>query len=96
MNNFIVIKYYERLSLNVPGVPDAWPQWLKVTACSVKENYKTVTRLRTKHIERQEAMKLIREAGLVLVHEDHDGKVYDTPDMSFKNKYKGIPIPQAI
>lgn len=95
-NEFIVIKYFERLSLTVPGVPDAWPQWLRVTACTVRENYKSVRRLRTKHIDRQEALRLIRESGLVLAHEDKNGKVWDTPDKTFQKTYKGVSVPQVV
>lgn len=92
----LMIKYYERFSLNVPGVPDAWPKWAKVTVATVKENYKPVTRLRIKNITREEAVHLIQERGLVQVHRDTNGKVYDTPDKSFQSKYKGMPIPYIV
>ena len=94
--DILVVKYFERLTLTVPGVPDAWPQWLRVTACTVRENYKSVKRLRTRHISREEARRLIRENGLVEVHSDRDGKVWDMPDKLFQRKHAGIQVPQIV
>ena len=94
--DILVVKYFERFTLNVPGVPDAWPQWAKITVATVKENYKPVKRLRTKHISREEARRLIRENGLVEVHSDRDGKVWDTPDKLFQRKHAGIQVPQIV
>ena len=42
MADYIIAKYYERFALNVPGVPDSWPQYLKITVVSVRENYRYV------------------------------------------------------
>ena len=92
----IIIKFFERLALKVPGTPDAWPQWAKVTAVSVKENGKRITRARVKRIEKDEAMMLIRDNGLVKVFDDNDGRIWDTPGQSFRAKYSGISIPQLI
>lgn len=96
MSDCLIIKYYERFTLNVPGTPDSWPQWAKITAVNVKENYKSVTRLRTKHIDRKEASRIIRENGLIEVHSDRNGRIWDTPGKSFQEKYKGVPIPQIV
>lgn len=96
MSDCLIIKYYERFTLNVPGVPDAWPQWAKISPAKIKENYKRVTRLRTKHITREEAIQIIRDNGLVKVYDDRNGKIWDTPEKSFQSKYRGIPVPQIV
>lgn len=93
----LVIKYYERLVLNGPVAPDVWPQWMKVTVGTLKENYTKVTRYKTKQITREEAKQIIQENGLVEVYESKDGKVFDTPDRAFQKKYKGtLPIPVLV
>lgn len=94
--DILVVKYFERFTLNLPGIPDAWPQWAKITVATVKENYKPVARLRTKHISREEARRLIRENGLVEVYSDKNGKVWDTPDKIFHSNHKGIQVPQIV
>ena len=38
---------------------------------------------------REEAMQIIREKGLVLVHKTPFGSVYDTPDEPFWEKHNG-------
>lgn len=94
MDSILVIKYFERFSLNVPGTADAWPQWAKITPAKVRENYKSVTRLRLKRIDREEAKRLIRANGLVETFSDKNGKIWDTPDKSFQVRFKGVPVPQ--
>ena len=94
--DILVVKYFERFMLNVPGVPDAWPRWAKITVATVKENYKPVKRLRTKHISREEALEAIRENGLVESLRTKDGVVYDTKDGAFKKKARGFHIPATL
>lgn len=89
----LIIKFYERFTLKVPGIPDTWPQWAKVSTVNVKENGKRITRARIKRIKKEEALSIIRELGLVKVHEDRDGRIWDTPEHSFQNKNIGLPIP---
>ena len=40
-------------------------------------------------LSREEAMQIIREKGLVLVHQTPFGSVYDTPDEPFWEKHNG-------
>lgn len=88
----LIIKYYEVFTLHFRGAPDAFPQWLKVWPDEKKKG-----RLKTKHISKEEAMAAIREEGLVEVHKDKDGKVWDTPDRAFQKKYKGrVEIPLVV
>ena len=96
MADYIICKYFERFALIVPGVPDSWPQYLKISVVSVRENYRYVNRFRTKHIDRHEAQRLIREGGLTEVLNTKDGKVWDTPDKSFQERYRGLPIPTVV
>lgn len=94
---YLIIKHYERFSLNVPGIPDAWPRWAKITAGNVKVDYKTISRVRLKSLTREQAKELIKEGGLVEVHRDRNGIVYDTPDRAFYNKYHGaIDVPRML
>ena len=81
----LIIKFFDRFRLNVPGPSDVFPRWAKV---SVKDGT-----LRFKHIDRESAISLIRENGLVATHSDGDGIVYDTPDRSFQKKHRGIRVP---
>lgn len=96
MKNYIVIKYYERFLLTVPGVPDAWPQWAVVTAGTIKENRVPVKAVKMKNIDKQEAMRLIRDGGLVCVEQWESGKVFDTPERDFQRTHKGIRVPLGI
>lgn len=83
----IIIKYYEKFSMNLPGIPDRWTRYAKVTVANGKK-------IRAKEIDRKEAMDTIRKEGLALVHVDTQyGKIWDTPGKSFQKKYKGIAIP---
>ena len=94
---FLIIKYFESFSLKVPGIPDAWPRWAKVSVGSIKEGNKTIPRVRFKLLDRVAAKKLIEENGLVESHRDRNGLVYDTPDRSFYKKYhKALSIPRSL
>lgn len=88
----LVIKFFERFRLNVPGGADAFPRWGVVT---VKQSGKHAS-LRIKNIDREEALELIRENGLVVAHSDRDGVVYDTPDKLFQERYRGVSIPIIV
>lgn len=76
MANFIIIKYKIEMPLLSIGV--CW-QWAMVTAFG--------RTARIKDIERAEALKLIKDYGLKLMHQDENGKVWD--DGSFRQTYGG-------
>jgi len=89
----LIIKYYEQFTLKVPGVPDAYPRWGKVTAKKDLQGNKTI---KLKPITRDEALEAIRERGLVEVLRTKDGVVYDTKDGAFKKKSRGFHIPMNL
>lgn len=43
-------------------------------------------------IDKKKAKKIIEEEGLILVHESKYGKVWDTPNEDYREKWKGIKI----
>lgn len=43
-----------------------------------------------KEISKKEAMRVIKENGLVLVHDDKSGQIWDTPDKQFREKYRRL------
>jgi hypothetical protein len=45
-----------------------------------------------KVISKNEAMRLIKEQGLVKVHKSEDGTIWDYPNEPFLEKYKGVAI----
>lgn len=83
MADFIVIKYY----ISVLGVTDTSPHWGKVKAVRNKDTGKIRTELQ--EIDRSEALSLIKDYGLVCTLESKDGRIYDTADKHFQEKYKG-------
>lgn len=65
-------------------------EWCRVTcykSTKPTECHEYVTKC--SEIDPDQAHQLIRDAGLVKVYEDKNGKVYDTPECSFQNKFKG-------
>lgn len=86
----LVIKYYEKFALPVPGEHDRWPRWgiVKVTPDG---------KMHLKVVERSKAREVIRERGLIESHaSDTFGKVFDTPDKAFQKRYAGISVPYDI
>lgn len=89
----LVIKYFEKFALTVPGVPDAYPAWAAITVRTGKNG----AYMRFKRIGRAEAMKLIEENDLVeAFHKAKVGTVYDTPDGAFKKKYGKMAVPYNL
>lgn len=76
MADFIIIKY--KIEMPIPGFGVCW-RWAKVTA----QGRSAVI----KNIQRSEANKLIEEYRLSLMHQDRNGKVWDTGE--FKQRYGG-------
>lgn len=89
----LVIKYFEKFALTVPGVPDAYPVWAAITVRSGKNG----DYMRLKRISRAEAMRLIEENGLVETFQKPKlGVVFDTPAGAFKKKYRKISVPYNL
>lgn len=82
---FLIVKYY----ISVLGVTDTSPHWGKVTAITNTNTGKS--RVELSEITRDTAISLIRENGLVLAYQSKkDGRIYDTPDKAFQEKFKGL------
>lgn len=92
--DYIIIKYYESFRVKLPGIPDAFPQWGLVRPRLDSATRREVAEL--KPIPRAKAMQLIREDGLVEVHRDQDGTVYDKPNKEFWRRHAGIRIPKEL
>lgn len=89
----LVIKYFEQFALKVPGIPDAYPQWGLVM---VRQN-KSGGTVKLKQVTREEAMKEIRENGLVeMFRKPRLGVVFDTPDGAFKKKFGKVSVPYNL
>lgn len=93
MAEIIVIKFYEKLVLKVPGTQDAFTQWAVVSATKDKDGN---NKLKTRRIDHREAIRLIKENDLVEALRNKDGVVFDTKDNDFQKKYKGVPIPMFV
>lgn len=50
--------------------------------------------LKAEEISKEKAVSIIKENGLVLVKVNKYGKIWDTPDESFREKYRGLPLPK--
>ena len=86
----LVIKYYERFTLPLPGVNERYPRWgiVRVTPDG---------KIHLKVVERAQAKQKIAENGLVEYnYEEAEGKVFDTPDKAFQKRYAGISVPYDI
>lgn len=95
-NNYIIIKFYERMVFQDPAVKaDANPVWAKVVARHRRGVATPVTDLL--RISRLEALDIIRRDGLVEVLRNEHGVVFDTPDKAFWKEYHGeIGIPSML
>ena len=90
-NLILVIKYFEKFALPLPGVNDRWPRWGVVTITPDGK-------MRMKVIERAEAKEKIAENGLVeYAVGDPNERIYDTPDRAFHKRYAGrVPVPNDL
>lgn len=43
-----------------------------------------------KKLQKDEARRRIKELGLIMVYNDEDGAIWDTPDREFYEEFKGI------
>ena len=46
--------------------------------------------LKPQRVDKETAMEYIREHGLKEAYRTKDGTIWDTPDQSFRNKYRGM------
>ncbi len=86
--NILIIKYNESFCLNLDTLKERWPKWGLVTIDTSKKRKKLVF----KDITRKEALSAIRENKLELVHEDRNGRIYDTTDRAFKKLYDELNL----
>lgn len=63
--------------------------WTRFIGDAMRTYELCTTPAKAKEISGKEARTIIREYGLVKVHETRDGSVYDTPDRAFYKKYNG-------
>lgn len=59
------------------------------TTNATYENVVTPKKL-GKIISKEEAKKVIRRDGLIMVYQDENGAIWDTPDKQFYETYKGM------
>lgn len=52
-----------------------------------------VAKRKIKQVTKKEAMRIIKEEGLVVALRCEDGVVWDTPDKAYYNKWKGFKFP---
>ncbi len=96
--DFIVLRFNVKFKLGLPGLPDSFPQWGMVYLCNYRENNKTRQKFRIKRVSHSEAARIIKKNGFTEVLSNEDGRVYDTPEKSFLERYKGMGllIPEDI
>jgi len=95
--DYIVIRYFSRFVLTLPGIPDAWAEWAKVWVVDTISGQTLGKRVCAKRISRTEARRLIDERGLTESLRTEDGVVFDTPDQKFKQMYGGVSrVPSGL
>lgn len=89
MADYIIVKFFEEMTLVPKGEKgEKFPRWGKVTVQRAgKQKGGKQAHLRT--ITREQARELIARRGLVEVHRDENGVVYDTPDKIFQQANGG-------
>lgn len=75
-----IIKYQESFYGTTNWV---W-EHLKLNECPVKKTPRI--------IDKKKALAIIEQEGLMLVHESKFGKVWDTPDEAYKERWQGTHI----
>ena len=100
MADYIIVKFFEEMSFRTKGAQrERYPAWGKVTIQRTGGGkYGKQAHLKT--ITREQARALIARRGLVEVHRDENGVVYDTPDKIFQKAHGGgrtyIPPYQSL
>lgn len=91
--DYIIVKFYEEITLRTAGAKrERFPAWGKVTAQHTG-NGKTGRQAHLQRISKEKAHALIARRGLVEVHRDENGIVYDTPDHIFQQANAGCYVP---
>ena len=89
MADYIIVKYFEEMALVTKGEKrEKFPRWGKVTVQRAGKQ-KGGKQAHLKTITREQARALIARRGLVEVHRDENGIVYDTPDKIFQQANGG-------
>ena len=89
MADYIIVKYFEEIALKTKGAKaERFPTWGKVTIQRTGGG-KFGKQAHLKTITREQARELIARRGLVEVHRDENGIVYDTPDKIFQKANGG-------
>ena len=89
MADYIIVKFFEEMALVTKGEKrEKFPRWGKVTVQRAGKQ-KGGKQAHLKTITREQARELIARRGLVEVHRDENGVVYDTPDKIFQQAHGG-------
>ena len=89
MADYIIVKFFEEMALVTKGEKrEKFPRWGKVTVQRAGKQ-KGGKQAHLKTITREQARELIARRGLVEVHRDENGIVYDTPDKIFQQANGG-------
>ena len=89
MADYIIVKFFEEMALVTKGEKrEKFPRWGKVTVQRAGKQ-KGGKQAHLKTITREKARELIARRGLVEVHRDENGIVYDTPDKIFQQANGG-------
>ena len=89
MADYIIVKFFEKMALVTKGEKrEKFPRWGKVTVQRAGKQ-KGGKQAHLKTITREQARALIARRGLVEVHRDENGVVYDTPDKIFQQANGG-------
>ena len=89
MADYIIVKYFEEMALKTKGAQrERFPAWGKVTIQRTGGG-KFGKQAHLARISKEKARALIARRGLVEVHRDENGVVYDTPDKIFQQANGG-------
>ena len=89
MADYIIVKFFEEMALVTKGAQrERFPRWGKVTAQRAGGG-KFGKQAHLARISKEKARALIARRGLVEVHRDENGVVYDTPDKIFQQANGG-------
>ena len=89
MADYIIVKFFEEMSFRTKGAQrERFPAWGKVTIQRTGGG-KFGKQAHLARISKEKARELIARRGLVEVHRDENGVVYDTPDKIFQQANGG-------
>ena len=89
MADYIIVKFFEEMSFRTKGAQrERYPAWGKVTIQRTGGG-KFGKQAHLARISKEKARALIARRGLVEVHRDENGIVYDTPDKIFQQANGG-------